>query len=171
MVVFFILVRFGSHLPTTCNYYYIHDFIELFQDDISRIFEICSPLYQQGYSLTEISNQTGFPWTTIRNQLVKGGMTLRPNKSVSAEQVFRQNFKSSTPPPYGYMYLEGKLQKDSKEFPTLQIIWQQWTLGQTATSITGYLNSKKLKTRSQKEWKRQTVLNILERFENKTILL
>ncbi|MCK6597638.1 MAG: recombinase family protein [Bdellovibrionaceae bacterium] len=98
-------------------------------------------------------------------------MTLRPNKSVSAEQISRQNFKSSTPPPFGYMYLEGRLQKNPKEFPTLQIIWQQWKLGQTASTITKYLNSKKLKTRNLKEWKRQTVLNILERFEKKLIVL
>lgn len=149
----------------------MHDFIELFQDFISRIFEICSPLYTQGYSLEEVSKQTGFSQTTIRNHLIKGGVTLRPNKAVRSVQVLRQNFKSSTPPPYGYMYLEGKLQKDPKEFPTLQIIWQQWKLGQTATSITEYLNSKKIKTRNQKEWERTTVLNILKRFENKTIIL
>jgi len=98
-------------------------------------------------------------------------MTLRPNKSVSADQVLRQSFKSSTPPPFGYLYLEGRLQKDLKEFPVLQIIWKQWKLGQSATAITDYLNKKKFKTRNNKEWKRTTVLNILERFENKSIVL
>jgi len=164
-------LKIGRHLPRTYRQNYAHDFIELFQKDITRIFDICSPLYLQGYSLQEVSNQTGFPWTTIRNQLVKGGMTLRPNKSVSADQVLRQSFKSSTPPPFGYLYLEGRLQKDLKEFPVLQIIWKQWKLGQSATAITDYLNKKKFKTRNNKEWKRTTVLNILERFENKSIVL
>jgi hypothetical protein len=98
-------------------------------------------------------------------------VTLRQNKAVSSEQILRQKFKSSTPPPFGYMYLEGRLQKDPKEFSTLQIIWKQWKLSKSATSITKYLNSKKIKTRNHKEWKRMTILNILERFENKTIIL
>lgn len=163
--------KIGSPLLRTCNYYQIHDFVELFQEDISRIFEICSPLYLQGHSLTEVSNLTGFAWTTIRNQLVKGGVTLRPNKAVKSSEILHLKFRSSTPPPYGYVYLEGQLQKDQKEFPVLQIIWNQWRLGQSATNITHYLNDKKIKTRNHGEWKRTTLINILERFENKTITL
>lgn len=161
----------GSHLLRTCNYYFSHDFIELFQEDVSRIFDICSPLYEQGHSLKEISKMTGFPYTSIRDQLFKGGVTLRPNKSVSASEILRHKFKNSSPPPFGYYYLEDQLQKDPKEFPTLQAIWKQWQLGQSATAIMKYLNAKKLKTRNQKEWKRETLLNILERFENKSIVL
>ena len=163
--------KFGSQPLRTCNYYQQHDFVELFQEDISRIFDVCSPLYLQGYSLTEVSNLTGFAWTTIRDQLVKGGVTLRPKKSVNSSEVLRLKFKSSTPPPFGYVYLEGQLQKDQKEFPVLKIIWNQWRFGQSATNITHYLNDKKFKTRNHSEWKRTTVINILERFENKTIVL
>lgn len=49
-------------------------------------------------------------------------MTLRPNKSVSFIGNQRQTFKSGAPPPYGYCYLDGALQKDAREYPVLQII-------------------------------------------------
>lgn len=114
---------------------------------------------------------TGFPLSTIRDRLAKGGVTLRTNKSVSATEILRHKFKNSTPPPFGYCYLEGRLQKDAKEFPVLQVIWRQWRLGQSASSIMKHLNTKKLKTRNLKEWKRETILNILERFESKSIIL
>jgi len=133
--------------------------------------EICEPLYQSGYSLSEICAMTGFPQSTIRDQLVRAGVTLRAAKSVTFSKDLRQSFKNSASPPFGFVYLEGRLQKDAKEFPVLQIIWQQWRQGRSATDITHFLNGKKLKTRNHKEWKRTTVLNILERFENKTTVL
>ena len=55
------------------------------------------------------------------NQMVP----LRSKKSVSFLGNQRQTFKNSAPPPFGYCYLEGRLQKDSREFPVLQIIEKQ----------------------------------------------
>jgi len=164
-------LKIGSQPLRTCNYYQQHDFVELFQKDISRIFNVCSPLYLQGYSLSEVSNLTGFAYTTARDHLVKGGATLRPKNSANSKKISRQKYKSSAAPLFGYVYLEGKLQKDQKEFPVLQIIWNQWKIGQSATSITHYLNDKKIRTRKHREWKRTTILNILQRFENKIIVL
>jgi hypothetical protein len=124
-----------SHLPTTCNSYFQHDFIEFFQNSPERIFAVCAPFYLQGRSLKEIVDLTGFPYSTIRSQLVAGGLTLRTNKSVSSSEILRQRFKNSAPPPYGYCYLEGRLQKDPREYPILQIIDQQRRQGQNPTAI------------------------------------
>lgn len=158
----------GSPLPTTCNFYYQHDFIALFQNSLEGIFAFCAPLYLQGRSLKEISALTGFPYSTIRTQLVKGGVTLRPNKSVSSTEVLRQRFKNSSPPPYGYCYLDGCLQKDPREYPILQIIEQQRQQNKNPTSIAKYLNGKKLKPRKGKVWKQPTVYYIVQRLNQPT---
>ncbi len=114
---------------------------------------------------------TGIPWTTIRDELKKNGVTLRPNKSVSTKDIFQQKFKSSTPPPYGFTYIGGQLEKDAREYSALLVIHQQWQLGKTASAIFRYLNKQGFKTRMQKEWSRNAVLNILQRFEDKTITI
>jgi hypothetical protein len=117
-------VGIGRPLPTTCKFLQQHDFTEYFEETVENIFAQTAPLYQKGHSLKEISVMTGFPYTTIRDQLVKGGVTLRINKSVSSTEVLRQTFKNSAAPPFGYYYLDGGLVKDPKEYPTLQMIDQ-----------------------------------------------
>lgn len=119
--------------------------------------------------MKEISALTGFPYSTIRGQLIKGGMTLRGNKSVSANENLRQCFKNSAAPPYGFCYLNGRLEKDSREYPILQIIFKQWQMSRSATEIARHLNAKNYATRHQKKWKQPTVFYILERFESKAI--
>lgn len=161
-------LKIGSHLPTTCNSYFQHDFIELFQNSPEGIFAICKPLYLQGRSLKEIVALTGFPYSTVRSQLVAGGLTLRANKSVSSSEILRQRFKNSTPPPYGYCYLDGRLQADPREYPILQIIEQQRRQGQNPTAIALYLNGRKIRPRKGKVWKQPTVYNIIQRLNEQT---
>jgi hypothetical protein len=123
-------------------------------------------LYEQGHSLKEIAAQTNIPFGSVRRQLLKQDVTLRPNKSVSFKNNLRQSFKSSTQPPFGYCYLEGRLQKDPREFSTFQIIEKQTALGRTPTEIAKYLNGKKLKTRKGVDWKQAHVFNIVQRIKN-----
>jgi hypothetical protein len=97
-------------------------------------------------------------------------VTLRPNRHVTTSEALRQRKKSGAPPAYGYRCISGVLEKDAREYPVLLMIYQQWRSGQSATSITHYLNARSLKTRNQKVWKRTTVLNIIERFENGSLI-
>ena len=114
---------------------------------------------------------TGIPYTTLNTELKRNNVQLRPNRSVSPSVVFKQKFKSSTPPPYGFTYMGGQLEKDVREYSTLLIIHRQWQLGQSATAIANHLNCKNLKSSSQKAWSRNVILNIIERLENKTIII
>jgi hypothetical protein len=143
-----------------------HDFTEYFEESVENIFAQTAPLYLKGHSLKEISAMTGFPYTSIRDQLAKGGVILRINKSVSSNEVLRQSFKNSAPPPFGYYYLEGALVKDPKEFPTLQMIDQLRLRGNSPTAIANRLNDKKIKTRKGNIWKQPTVYNIIQRLNN-----
>lgn len=118
-----------------------------------------------GLSINEISSITGNPYSTIRGQLKKNGVTLRINKSVRVSGSSRQQFKSSAPPPYGYCYLNGRLEKDPKEYPVLTIITEQWKQGRTPTEIAKYLCSRKLKTRKGVDWLQAHVFNIVQRLK------
>ncbi len=143
-----------------------HDFTEYFEDSVENIFAQTAPLYEKGYSLKEISAMTGFPYTTIRDQLIKGGVSLRINKSVSSTEVLRQSFKNSAPPPFGYGYFDGILEKDPKEYPILQMIDQLRRRGETPTAIANKLNDKKIKTRKGNIWKQATVYTIIQRLKD-----
>lgn len=108
---------------------------------------------------------TGYPFTTIRDLLVKNGVPLRINKSVSSVGNLRRSFKNSAPPPYGYCYLEGALAKDPREYPILQTIDQLRLRGETPTAIAKYLNLQKIKTRKGHLWKQPTVFYIIQRLK------
>jgi hypothetical protein len=143
-----------------------HDFAKYFEKSVENIFAQTAPLYLKGHSLKEISAMTGYAYTTIRDQLVKGGVTLRINKSVSSNEVLRQSFKNSAPPPFGYYYLDGALVKDPKEYLALQMIDQLRLRGESPTAIANRLNDKKVKTRKGNIWKQPTVYNIIQRLNN-----
>ena len=169
--MFLVRIKNGRAGSGTCNVEPDHDFIELFQNSKHRIFSVAAPLYREGHSLNEISAMTGIPYSTLNDELKKNKVQLRPNRNVSSRVVFQQKFKSSTPPPYGFTYMGGQLEKDPREYSTLLVIHRQWQLGVSATAIANHLNSKKLKSRSQKTWSRNVILNIIERLENKTIVI
>lgn len=101
----------------------------------------------------------------MRRQLIKQRVTFRPNKSVSFLENQRQTFKSGAPPPYGYCYLDGALQKDSREYPVLQIIDKQRQVGRTPTEIARYLADRKFKTRYGKVWNQALVFNVVQRLK------
>jgi hypothetical protein len=103
--------------------------------------------------------------------LKKNGVQLRPNRSATIKELFQQKFTSSTPPPFGFTYIGGQLEKDTREYPTLLIIHQQWKLGQTATAITHHLNRLKIRTRMQKSWSRNAIIKIIKRFEDGSITI
>lgn len=128
-------------------------------------------LYEQGHSLKEIAKQCATPVTTVRSHLVRQGVTFRANKSVGFNGNLRQTFKSSAPPPYGYCYLEGRLQKDPREYPILQIIEKQRQHGRTPTEIARFLVCKDLKTRNGKTWTQAHVFNIVQKLKNKRLTL
>ncbi len=143
----------------------MHDFIEISIHLISQENPELKVLYEQGHSINEIADQLNLSYSTVRDQLARQGVTLRTNKSVSFSKNNRQTFNNSAPPPYGFCYLEGRLQKDPREFPTLQIIEKQRRQGRTPTEIARFLSGKGLKTRHGKPWLQAHVFNIIQRLK------
>lgn len=163
------LERIGRDLPTTCNLSQVHDFIEISIHLITQENRDLRAFYEQGHSINEIADRLGLSYSTVRDQLARQGVTLRANKSVNFSRDQRQTFKNSAPPPYGFCYLEGRLQKDPREFPVLQIIEKQRQLGRSPTEIARFLSDKGFKTRHGKHWLQAHVFNIVQRLKTQPI--
>lgn len=155
----------NRHLLTTCNLTQVHDFIEIQVHLISQENPEMKAFYEQGHSIEDVGRLLGLSFSTVRRQLLKQRVTLRSNKSVIFIGNQRQTFKSGAPPPYGYCYLDGALQKDAREYPVLQIIDKQRQIGRTPTEIARYLADRKFKTRHGKLWNQALVFNIVQRLK------
>jgi IS30 family transposase len=153
------------HPLSTCNLSQVHDFIEIQVHLISQENPELKALYEQGHSIKEIAALMNFAYTSVHRQLVKQQVTFRANKSVKFLENQRQTFKNSAPPPYGFCYLDGRLQKDPREYPILQIIERQRQTGSTPTEIARYLDGRKFKTRNGKPWRQAHVFNIIQRLK------
>ena len=148
-----------------------HDFIEFTFPVKEALFAKLSPLYLQGLSLLEISDQTGIPKTTIRNELIRGGISLRPLRSETLAQSWRKRSgKSNTKPPYGFCYLLGNLTKHPKEYPVLLLIHSRWKSGTALNSFATLLNGKRIPSPMNKDWSWSSINNIVGRFITKTII-
>ena len=92
---------------------------------------------------------------------------MRENIPASSLKGARRSLKTSPTPPYGFCFLDGRLQKDPREYPTFQMIKEQSRRGKNPSEIARYLNGRKIKTRTGKAWKQPTVFYIVQRLKNK----
>lgn len=97
----------GEHLPITK---YPHDIIAFSQSPAKSNFDEFRRLYLNGLSLNEISEHTGFPVSTIRDELIANGVPLRANNKASANDPKKPARAFWGSIPYGYTVLDGKLE-------------------------------------------------------------
>lgn len=125
----------------------------------------------KGQSLTDISRQTGKAKDTVRNTLLKAGIELRPSTSLPTSKASRKFGKGKIRPYYGFCYFQGKIVPDPREFENLQLIHNLWLSGANPNRIAEILSAKKIPARSASKWNRNSVVNIITRFEKKQIIL
>jgi hypothetical protein len=148
-----------------------HDFIEFPFIVKGNIFAETKPLYTKGFSLREIELRTGIPKTVVRRELIRGGVSLRPTRMELKAEGWRKAGKSNVKPPFGFCYLEGRIVRNPKEYPVLHMIHQRWKAGLPANSIATWLNGKKVPSPMGKKWSWNSVVNVINRFKNGTIIL
>ena len=147
-----------------------HDFIEFQFLLKANHFAKTAPLYKQGLSLRQIELRTGIPKSTIRVELVRGGVEMRPTHAEILSQGWRNSGKQNKKPPYGFCYLEGNITRHPKEYAILRLIWGKWKLDQSFNSIATWLNGKRIPSPMAKSWSGNSVKNIINRFKNKTVI-
>ena len=127
--------------------------------------------YKNGSSLGQIAKLLGCSKSKIRTELKKAQVIIRPSVTQETNQRPINSFKQNALPYYGFCYFEGEINKDPREFPVLLKIHLMWSQGRNANDVTKALNQAKILSRKGKLWSWAAVKNILNRFDNKKIIL
>lgn len=150
---------------------YPHDIIEFFQTCQSRIYEIIAPLQQRNLSISEIADQTGLKRTAIWAALKDQQKDLNSKELVPYARWRKGHRRTGARPPYGFCLIQGEVERDPKEYPTLLLIHNLWTRGSEIMSILGALRTKNLKSRTGREWSYGVIKAIGKRFDSGAIVL
>lgn len=158
--------EFGSQIHSLPELSQIHRTIELSVAHNLGISESFADLYAKGLSLSDIAKQTGAAKTTIRSTLIRNGVELRENLAAPISIAIKTVGKGNAQPYFGFCYFQGTLVPNPKEYDTLLLIYNHWKLKLNPNSISSQLNEKKLSPRTASEWNRNSIVKIIERFEN-----
>ena len=129
------------------------------------IFQKTAPLYEKGYSLRQIADETGLPRTSIRDALLAGGIDLKSGKPKTAGRTKTTRSIRLGVAPYGFAWLRGRLVMDPRESEIVRLIVQSWQSGENYTAITQQLNRLKRRTRSGGAWDHSLVRRIVLRYQ------
>jgi DNA invertase Pin-like site-specific DNA recombinase len=119
-------------------------------------------------SLREIAKQTGIPKTTIRQTLNAKGMALRNYVTGRNVPDSRSSAQKPGRAPFGYAYLDGRLEINPKEYSTVKQILNLWKSGKKFNAIAVHLNTKKIPSRNQTNWTRSVIRAIVLRHKSGT---
>lgn len=149
----------------------VHKKIELSSFDPQVISETYVELYRKGLSLSDISKQTGKSKSVIRRNLSRAGIELRSNIAISISKMKAEAGKTNIRPSYGFCYFQGQIVPDQNEYENLMLVYQMWKADTNPNRISDLLNEKKVAPRIAKFWNRNSIVNIITRFEQKQIIL
>lgn len=142
---------------------YPHDIIQFFQNPAKSNFDEFRQLYLKGLSLNEVSEQTGFPVSTIRDELIANGVPLRANNKVTANDPKKPARAFWGAIPYGYTVLDGKLVIDPKEIKIVRKILAFHKKGMSFNTIAKTLTAEKIPSKTGRRWNDKTVARIIRR--------
>ena len=164
-------VGFGSLDHRLPEHLQIHKKIELSSFDSQVISETYAELYRKGLSLKDISQQTGKSKSVIRENLARARIELRSNVAVPISKMKAEGGKTNIRPPYGFCYFQGQIVPDQNEYENLMLVYRMWKADTNPNRISDLLNEKKVAPRIAKFWNRNSIVNIITRFEQKQIVL
>ncbi len=139
-----------------------HDLISIPELTEQGITSEIVPKYESGHSLPEISRITGIPRTSVRDILIRAGVSLRSMKQGKKTQEQRGSGQVRWNSPYGFKYERGRLVPHPQEFETLRLILKCTKADMSFADISCKLNSQKLRPRSATSWTRFTVRQIIK---------
>jgi len=128
--------------------------------------------YISGNSASDIGRLYSCSKQKILKILKKNKINMRPARTVTTRMaVLQKKAKSGARPFYGFCYFEGALTKHPTEFPVLLKIHRLWAQGRTIHQINQELDKYKIKSREGKKWSWAAIRNIVQRFEQKILII
>ena len=128
-------------------------------------------LYRKGLSLSDIAGQTGVAKATVRDRLLALGIDLRPARPPPIAPSGGAGGKGNVRPCFGFCYFQGRVTPDPREYPTLLLIHALRADGANLNRIAGRLNAMNVPARAAAQWNRNSVVNVLGRFEDGRLVL
>jgi len=147
-----------------------HDFIHLEITNSSHFKAEVADLYQKGLSLRDIEKRIPLSKTKIRDLLIQAQVPLRTLRNESGGLAVRKLVKRHAKPPYGFWYVNGKMEQHPQEYPVFLGIVKRWKKGEALNSIATFLNAKKVKSPLGKQWSWNSIKNITQRIESGQII-
>jgi hypothetical protein len=139
-----------------------HDLISIPELTEQGIISEIVPKYESGHSLPEISRITGVPRTSVRDILIRAGVSFRSASKRNKASEQRGSGQVRWNSPYGFKYERGRLVPHPQEFETLWFILKWSKEEMSFEDISKKLNTQKLRPRSATSWTRFTVRQIIK---------
>ena len=162
-----ISVTNGAHRANTDAHlrvlHYPHDMINFFPISANSNFDEFRLLYQKGLSLREISLETDFPISTVRDVLVLNKVPLRTNKKSTEHNAKKPQRTFRGGIPYGYNILDGKVVTDPREIKIVRKILALHQKGMSFNAISILLTNQKIPSKLGKRWNDKTVASIIRK--------
>ena len=153
------------------NFSYVHDIIEFSCFSLGRISEVVAPLQESNLSIADICDHTGFKRTTIWEAQKLQKRPVKTPNAVPYDRWRKGHKRTGARPTYGFCFLLGEVVPESKEYPTLLLIYKLWNCDESTMSILKSLEERDLKSRTGKEWSYGVIKSIINRFEADVIVL
>jgi len=147
------------------------DFIQFQTENKAELSTDFAESYANGHSIAEIAIDHGCSKVKVKSLLKRAGITSRQRRPQATHLRKITSGKQGARPYFGFCYFEGRITRDQREFPTLQIIHKRWAKGATIHAIVKELNQKTIVSRTGKVWSWAAVQNIVNRFENKHVII
>ncbi len=136
-----------------------------------RISDDFVKLYENGWSLREISKHYGCCKNRVRAQLLKAGITLREKARLATHKQRLMRGHGGGSAYFGFCYLQGQLVPDPREYPTLLTIHRLWSENISVREITRRMNHAKIPSRTGRKWNWAVVNAIVERLKANEITI
>ena len=119
--------------------------------------------------MKEVSLETDFPISTVRDVFVLYKVPLRSNKKITASDTQRPQRTFQGGIPYGYSILDGKLVIDPREIKIVRKILALHQKGMSFNAISIFLSNQKIPSKLSKRWNDKTVASVIRKHpSNKT---
>jgi DNA invertase Pin-like site-specific DNA recombinase len=113
--------------------------------------------------LKEVSLETDFPISTIRDVFVLNKVPLRSNQKTTASDTQKPQRTFQGGIPYGYNILDGKLVIDPREIKIVRQILALHQKGMSFNAISILLSNQKIPSKLSKRWNDKTVASIIRK--------
>lgn len=114
-------------------------------------------------SLRDIEERTGISKFLITKSFLKNNLPVRDIRNGKNLPKNNHSFKKAGQPPYGFVYLDGKLVIDPKEHLVVRKIMSLWHRGKTLRAIALELNYQKIMNRKGTKWHHGVIHSITKR--------